>query len=167
MRHVGVSTLEFLDHPDGLVQSDLRLRRDLAAAIRRHKPQMLLSINFRPSWGGPSWNHADHRNVGSALLDAVRDASNPWLFTDTDDGAWDGAHRVAFGSSPLATHFVELDSDHLAAGVESLRCRRERLPQRTGRRRHVGSGQFLVTNAHEAGRLAGVERAVTFEIIEL
>ena len=166
MRPVGVSTLEFLDHPDGLVQSDLRLRRDLAAAIRRHKPQMLLSINFRPSWGGPSWNHADHRNVGSALLDAVRDASNPWLFTDTDDGAWDGAHRVAFGSSPLATHFVELDSDHLAAGVESLRCHNVYLSE-LGDDGMSDPAEFLVTNAHEAGRLAGVERAVTFEIIEL
>src|SRR5215210_2446609 len=79
---VGVSDVEFLDHPDGLVEADVQLRRDLAAAIRRHQPEVVLSINHRDSWGGPSWNHADHRAVGRALLDAVRDAANPWVFPD-------------------------------------------------------------------------------------
>ena len=32
---VGVSLVEFLDHPDGLVVNGIDLRRDLAAAIRR------------------------------------------------------------------------------------------------------------------------------------
>ena len=66
---VGVSEPEFLGHPDGLVIADLALRRDLAAAIRRHRPEVILSINFRDSWGGPSWNHVDHRHVGLALLE--------------------------------------------------------------------------------------------------
>ena len=38
----------------------LDLRSDLAAVIRRHRPEVVVSINFRESWGGPSWNHADH-----------------------------------------------------------------------------------------------------------
>ena len=32
--------------------------------IRTHRPDVVLSINHRDSWGGPSWNHADHRAVG-------------------------------------------------------------------------------------------------------
>jgi SnoaL-like domain len=29
------------------------LRADLAEVIRRHRPEVVLSINFRDSWGGP------------------------------------------------------------------------------------------------------------------
>ena len=52
--------------PDGarLVQADLALRADLARMIRRHRPEVLVSINFRDSFGGTGWNHADHRHVG-------------------------------------------------------------------------------------------------------
>ena len=81
-REVGVTDVEFLGLPDGLVVEGLELRAGLTAAIRRHRPDVVLSINHRDSWGGPSWNHSDHRAVGRALLDAVRDAGNPWLFTD-------------------------------------------------------------------------------------
>ena len=61
---VGVDTVEFLGHPDGVVIADLELRRDLARAIRRHRPEVVIGINFRDSWGGPSLNMADHRHVG-------------------------------------------------------------------------------------------------------
>src|SRR3546814_2923841 len=35
---VGASAVEFLDHADGMLQPGLDLRRDLARAIRRHRP---------------------------------------------------------------------------------------------------------------------------------
>jgi LmbE family N-acetylglucosaminyl deacetylase len=47
---VGVTDVRFLDHPDGLVVADLKLRRDLAAEIRDHRPDVLISINFRDSF---------------------------------------------------------------------------------------------------------------------
>ena len=43
--------------------------------IRATKPEIVIGINHHDSWGGPSWNHADHRNVGRGLLDAARDAA--------------------------------------------------------------------------------------------
>ncbi|MGI9579319.1 MAG: PIG-L deacetylase family protein, partial [Microthrixaceae bacterium] len=63
---VGVGNIEFLGWADGTLVADLALRRDLAGLIRRHQPDVLLSINYRDSWGGSSWNHADHRAVGTA-----------------------------------------------------------------------------------------------------
>ena len=65
---VGVQSVEFLDHPDRLLEPGLDLRRDLARAIRVHRPEVVLSINFRDSWGPGSWNHVDHRVVGGAVL---------------------------------------------------------------------------------------------------
>ncbi len=35
---VGVDTVEFLDHKDGVVEYGLPLRRDIAGAIRKHRP---------------------------------------------------------------------------------------------------------------------------------
>ena len=85
------STLvEFLDHPDGLIEYGIPLRRDLALAIRRHRPQVVLTINHRDTWGGPRYNMADHRHVGLAVIDAVRDAGEPLGLhraTDSSRGA--------------------------------------------------------------------------------
>ena len=74
---VGVSVVEFLDHPDGRVTNGIELRRDLAAAIRHHQPEVIIGSNYRDRWGdsGP-WNHVDHRKLGRAQPDADRDAAN-------------------------------------------------------------------------------------------
>src|SRR5699024_5558808 len=63
---VGVDVVEFLAHPDGLVEAGLDLRRDLATVIRRHRPEVLVSLNFRESFGVGGFNHVDHRNTGVA-----------------------------------------------------------------------------------------------------
>ncbi|MEL7209786.1 MAG: PIG-L deacetylase family protein, partial [Actinomycetota bacterium] len=91
---VGVDTVEFLeDHVDGVIEYGPALRRDLAGAIRRHRPDTVLGLNHRPTWGGTALNSADHRNVGQALADACQDAANRWIFPEqVDDGTppWSG-----------------------------------------------------------------------------
>lgn len=158
---VGVTDVEFLGHPDGVVVEGLELRRHLAAEIRRFRPDVVLSINHHESWGGPSWNHADHRAVGRSLLDAVRDAANPWVFPDRGE-AWDGVRFTAFNASPQATHFVDV-TDTFDAGVESLQCHATYLRHLAGDMANPES--FLRGAAEEAGRAAGVGLATTFEII--
>ena len=93
-QEVCVDSVEFLGLADGLVTEGLALRQRLCAVIRQHRPDVVLSINFRDSWGGPSWNHADHRAVGRALLDAVRDSANPWVFPDAGT-PWPNVRFVA------------------------------------------------------------------------
>src|ERR1700727_3469014 len=58
---VGVSDVQFLDHADGLVEYGVPLRRDLAAAFRRLRPEVVLTMSFDLTWGedGPV-NHSDH-----------------------------------------------------------------------------------------------------------
>lgn len=157
---VGVETVEFLGHPDGLVVGGPALRADLAGAIRRHRPEVVISINFRDSWGGPSWNHVDHRVVGVALLDAVRDAANPWLFTDRGD-PWSGVRLVAFGASPQPTHAVDV-TDSLDDGIRSLACHRAYLGNLPGQ---TDPDAFLRGAAADMGPLIGVEYAITFEVL--
>lgn len=158
---VGVHEVEFLDHADGLVVADLALRRDLAAAIRRHRPDVLLGISYRDSWGGTSWNHADHRAVGVAMLDAARDAANPWLFEDVGPPC-EPVELVAFSGSTHPTHAVDV-TDHLEAGIESLRRHAvylEELGDPGGRDTILQ----LTSWARQAGQDFGVEAAVAFEV---
>ncbi|MEZ5372042.1 MAG: PIG-L deacetylase family protein [Microthrixaceae bacterium] len=160
---VGVTDLSFLDHPDGLVEANLQLRADLAEAIRAHRPEVILSINFRESFGGPGWNHADHRHVGEALLDAVRDAANPWVFPDRG-AVWEGVRFVAFGASPQSTHWVDTTDSH-DAGRASLAEHATYLD-------HVDASpgatqKWLSTMAAEQGARFGVGYATTFEVVPM
>ena len=120
-----------------------------------------MSINHRDSWGGPSWNHADHRAVGRALLDAVRDAANPWVFRDRGD-AWDGVRFTAFSGSPSPTHAVDTTAT-FDAGVRSLACHRTYLENLGGDM--ASPDEFLRGAADPFGELLGVELAATFELI--
>ena len=160
-REVGVETVDFLGLPDGGVVEGLDLRAELTASLRRHRPEVVLSINFHDSWGGPSWNHSDHRAVGRALLDAVRDAANPWLFTDRGE-AWGGVRFVAFGGSPQPTHAVDV-TDTFDAGVRSLQCHEVYLRNLGGDMAEPDA--FLRRIAEAAGKEAGVALATTFEVI--
>ncbi len=72
---VGVDSLEFLAHPDGLVEPSIALRRDMAMAVRHHRPEVVVSINFRESVGGLGFKHDDHRSSRrNHLLKLARDA---------------------------------------------------------------------------------------------
>lgn len=159
-RVVGVNRLEYLDHPDGLVVADLNLRRDLAGALRRHRPEVVIGINFRDSWGGPSWNHADHRAVGVALLDAVRDAGNRWVFPELGE-SWSGTRFALFSNGVNVTHGVDV-TDTLDAGIESLRSHRVYLD-------NLGDDapdpdEMLRGFAAGAGSRLGTTYAVPFEL---
>lgn len=164
---VGVDTVEFLDgYRDGLVESGIPLRRDLAAAIRRHRPELVVSINFRDFWGpGSPMNHVDHREVGRALVDAVRDAANRWVFPELAAAgleAWEGTRYVAFSGSPAPTHAVDV-TGFLDRGIASLREHRAYLDGLGGAM--ADPDAFLRGHAEEVGRRQGVQHAVAFEVL--
>src|SRR6202021_1026436 len=107
---VGVSAVEFLDHPDGLVEYGIPLRRDLAGAFRRLQPEVVITMSFDLTWAedGPV-NHSDHRAVGLAVLDACRDAANEWVFPEL--GAPARTIKSAYvAASGIPTHFVDVTS---------------------------------------------------------
>jgi len=159
---VGVTDVEFMGFPDGLLESGIALRRALAGVIRRHRPDMVISINHRNSWEDQSWNHVDHRTLGVSLLDAVRDAANPWIFTDQGE-AWEGTRFCAFNESPNPTHFEELSPAALKLGIESLKCHDAYLSSLDGEMADASS--YLTDAAMRIGELAGVELATSFELI--
>jgi LmbE family N-acetylglucosaminyl deacetylase len=119
---VGVETVEFLGHTDGVLEYGLDLRRDIARAIRRHKPDVIITGNFQLRWQRGGFNMADHRAVGLATLDAARDADNRWIFPELlEEGhePWHGTKTILIGGSPDATHAVDV-TDYIDQGVASL-----------------------------------------------
>jgi LmbE family N-acetylglucosaminyl deacetylase len=164
-RLVGVDTLEWLDHPDGLVEYGLPLRRDIAGAIRRHRPELVVAVNHRETYGPGVLNMADHRVVGQATIDAVRDAANRWLFRDLVDEAWSGVRHVAVAGSPQPTHAVDV-TDTFDKGVESLRAHSAYLAG-LGDHPLADPEAFLRQIAEATGERAGVPMAVAFEVFDL
>jgi LmbE family N-acetylglucosaminyl deacetylase len=159
---VGVDVVEFLDHPDGLITYGVPLRRDIAAAIRRHRPDVVITINHHDTFPGGHFNMADHRAVGQAALDAVRDAANRWLFPELGE-PWSGVREVLVLASPHAGHAVDVE-EHFDRGVASLRAHKAYLEALGGA---MGDAEgFLRTAAEEAAaRLPGSRLATAFEVI--
>ncbi|ASR39062.1 GlcNAc-PI de-N-acetylase [Prauserella marina] len=164
---VGVHDVEFLDHPDGVVEYGLPLRKDIAAAIRRHKPELVVMTNHHPTWDGSFLNMADHRHAGLATLDAVRDAANRWVFRELlADGLepWSGVRWVAVSGSPQPTHAVDITST-MDRAVDSLREHRAYLAALEGPMSEPDG--FLREFAAETGRRFGSEFACSFELIPM
>jgi LmbE family N-acetylglucosaminyl deacetylase len=163
---VGVDTVEFLGHRDGVIEGGLALRRDLARAIRRHRPDVLVLSNFELRWGFGGLNMADHRVVGLAALDAARDAGNRWVFPELlDEGLepWSGVRFAAVNASPNSGHFADVTGT-VDRGIASLREHRVYLAGLGG---HTDPDEFLRGNAATTGEECGVEYAVEFEVIPL
>jgi LmbE family N-acetylglucosaminyl deacetylase len=153
---VGVGHVEFLDHPDGAVEYGVALRRDLCGALRRLQPDVVIGMNFELTWGDSgNVNHADHRAVGLATLDACRDAANRWLFPELGD-PWQGLQATYIAAMDPATHFVDVGAT-LAAGVASLREHRAYLD---GLGTDFDPDEFLTSMAGYGGMAAGCEYAV-------
>jgi LmbE family N-acetylglucosaminyl deacetylase len=163
---VGVETVEFLDHRDGVIEYGTELRRDLARAIRRYRPDVLITSNHHMTWGGSNLNMSDHRNVGLAAIDAARDAGNRWVFPELlDEGLepWNGARRIFENASPFAAHAVDV-TDTIDRSIASLQEHQAYLAG-------LGDGttdpdEFLRSSAGYAAERFGGRLAATFELYQ-
>jgi LmbE family N-acetylglucosaminyl deacetylase len=116
--------VEFLGLPDGVLVAGPELRRLLAAAIRRHRPELVVTGFFGATWSPPGVspsfvNSADHRALGQSVLDAVTDAANEWIFPDLAEPPWRGVQYIAVQDSLDPVHEVDV-TDHVDAAVASL-----------------------------------------------
>src|SRR5262245_58848992 len=162
---VGVQVVEFLGQPDGLVEYGVPLRRALARVVRRHRPEIVITTNFRDTWDGAGRiNQADHIATGRAVLDAVCDAGNRWVFPELlAEGLepWDGVTQVWAAGSPDARHGVDVTAT-FAHGVASLRVHEAYL-------RGLGADAFdpeafLAGLGRAAGVRLGTQYGAAFEV---
>lgn len=163
---VGVSEVEFLDHHDGVIEYGVALRRDIAAAIRRHRPELVVALNHRDTWGGSVWNTPDHVAVGRATLDAVGDAGNRWIFPELAGQGlepWNGVRWVAVAGSDIPTHAVDAEAG-MERAVRSLLAHRAYLEGLTDEDPETYVRAFLPEYARRTGERFGGRPAVGFEL---
>lgn len=163
---VGVQLVEFLDYPDGIIEHGLPLRRDLSRAIRRHQPEVLVTIDYGLTFSSGHLNMSDHRAVGLAVLDAARDAGNRWIFPEVlVEGLepWNGVRFVAvLGTGAGATHGVDV-SDYWELGLRSLQQHRTYLENlETSAEETYG---FLTAHARLAGQALGCEYGALADLV--
>jgi LmbE family N-acetylglucosaminyl deacetylase len=165
-RLVGVTSVTFLGHADGMVEYGLPLRRDLAREIRRFRPEALAIGAFDLTWPGGTLNQADHRAVGVAACDAARDAGNRWIFPDlVAEGfePWGGVRYVFVNGGADPTHGLDIAAG-LDAGIASLVAQRLYFEQLG---RSFDPDRFLREQATSAGRRFGCESAALFRVLRL
>ncbi|MEE1930538.1 PIG-L deacetylase family protein [Streptomyces sp. TRM 70351] len=165
---VGVRAVEFLDHRDGVVEYGIKLRQDLAAAIRRHRPELVLTLNHDDTWPGGHWNTPDHRAVGRAVLDAVGDAGNRWIFPGqlADGGLerWDGVRWVAVAGVPDPTHAQEVGERDAERAIASLAEHRAYLSALSDEEPAAYARTFLTSVMDGLAERTGGRRAVGFRL---
>jgi LmbE family N-acetylglucosaminyl deacetylase len=165
---VGVSEVEFLGFPDGVLEYGLPLRRAIAEAVRRFRPEIVITNSFAASWGeGMPLNQADHIATGKATLDAVRDAGNRWVFNDQLVNGlepWGGVTQVWAAGSPAARHAVDT-TDFFTAGVESLRAHQAYIDGLGWE--NFDPAEFLESIARVVGTSIGATFGAGFEVFPM
>ncbi len=162
---VGVSQVDFLDYPDGMLTYSLELRRDIARAIRRFQPDAVLVGSWEVEFAA-GLNQADHRVAGLAAIDAVRDAGNRWVFTELleeeDLEPW-SPRWILVAGDPEPTHGVDVTGDPLERGIASLEAHREYLAGLPG---HPPPRLMITGLTALNGRRMGVAHAVLFRAFD-
>lgn len=167
-RIVGVEQVEFLGFADGVLEYGLALRAAICAAIRRYRPDIVITQNYAAHWPDGGLNQADHIATGRATLDAVRDAGNRWVFREQIEGAerlepWNGVKQLWVAGSPNPTHAVDITQTH-DRGVASLQAHRAYID---GLSYDFDPEEFLEGFGRQAGTAFGVSMATTFEVLPL
>jgi LmbE family N-acetylglucosaminyl deacetylase len=161
---VGVSQVEFLDHPDGVLAYSLDMRRDIARSIRRFRPDAVLVGTWQVEFVA-GLNQADHRVAGLAAIDALRDAGNRWVFPELlDEGLepW-SARWLLVGGDPAPTHGVDVTGEPLERGIASLEAHGEYLAGIPG---HPPPRPMITGITALQGRRMGVAHAVLFRAFD-
>ena len=157
---VGVEHVDFRDHPDGMLEYGLDLRRDVARAIRSVRPDVVLTGTWEVEFVA-GLNQADHRVAGLVALDAIRDAGNRWVFPELLHEGLE-PHSVRWflsAGDPRPTHGVDVTGAPLEAGIASLEAHARYLAAIPG---HPPARVLLESITSMQGRAMGVANAVLF-----
>ncbi|MET3862387.1 LmbE family N-acetylglucosaminyl deacetylase [Dietzia sp. 2505] len=111
---VGVDEVEFLGFPDSRIVNEAGLRDAVADAIRRHRPDIVVSLFSGEEFGPGMPNQSDHMEFGAAVGAAYDD-----LVAAVGVDAAEGRPQMWFESSPEMTHYVDV-SGFVGAAVDAL-----------------------------------------------
>jgi len=111
---LGVQDVIFLGYPDGELQPDLRLQRELVRLLRQYRPARVLFQSPDRTWTPTliiQRYHPDHMAAGQAALSAVYPASqNPWAFPDLFEQGFKPhkVDEVYITNAPILNYIVDI-----------------------------------------------------------
>jgi LmbE family N-acetylglucosaminyl deacetylase len=158
---LGVKDLVFLGYPDGELEDTREARRDVVRAIRRFRPDRIVTQNPFPSLN-PYSGHRDHRHAGRLALDAVYPYARDRLhFPELLAEGWQ-PHKVrevyVMGHAEPDT-FVDVSAT-MEQKLAALRCHASQL-------KDFGVVEGLVRQrAADVGKPHGYTYAEAFRLIE-
>ena len=124
---LGVTDCVFLGRPDGWVTVDRELRLELARAIRRVRPEVVVTHAAERNYRFVYLYHPDHLATGAAALAAVYpDARNAFAFPELDLPPWEVQQVWQFGG-PEDTTAVDV-TDAFAAKVRACSAHDSQTP---------------------------------------
>jgi len=155
---VGVSQVDFLDYPDGVLEYSMQMRRDIARAVRGMRPDAVLTGSWDVEFVA-GLNQSDHRVAGLATLDAVRDAGNRWVFPELLEEALEphSPRWLLVVGDPRPTHGVDVTGAAVEAGIASLEAHAQYLAGIPG---HPPPRAMISAITAMQGRTMGVSNAV-------
>ena len=160
---LGVTDVTFLGHPDGYLEATLPLRRQVAAEIRRHRPEVIVTFDPSVRWRADGIvNHPDHRAAGDVVLHCINPAASTRLWDPSliDEGLepWDVAEVWMMGFVD-GTHAVDVTST-LDRKLAALGCHASQLAgwDPEPRIREWGARR---------GEMVGVAYAEAFTVLQL
>lgn len=158
---LGITAHHWLGYGDGEIDDDHRLRERLVALIREVRPDVVVGADPTAVFFGQHYvNHADHRSLGWATIDAVSPAAaNPNYFPGAGP-----AHQVSrlYLSGTLEPDVWVDTSTTIDRKAQAVACHASQVGE-------PGEWLRLVVRerAEQAGREAGVRFAEAFRRLSL
>jgi LmbE family N-acetylglucosaminyl deacetylase len=161
---IGVEGVDFLDEPDGQVQTSLGLRERITRAVRAFQPEAVMSHDPTVLFVNNEWvNHPDHRAVGQVTVDAVfptaRDPLNFREHLDAGLEAWKVAELFLWSTNE-ANQLVDV-ADTLERKIEALRHHASQF------RRFDEIARWVRRRSEELGERTGYRAAEGFRRVTL
>lgn len=162
-RVLGIAESVFLRYPDGELEPNLALRKDLARLIRTHKPDTVVIGDPQAVFYGNGYiNHPDHRAAAQAALYAVfPSAGTRLIFTDLLEAGYE-PHNV----KRLYIHGTERP-DTAVDIAATLEVKIAALKKHTSQLSGLDVEKLIRTWAQEEGKPYGLEYAEAFKVMLL
>jgi len=160
---LGITETIFLHYPDGTLQPNLDLRRDLTRLIRKYKPVVVITGDPTVRFFGDEYmNHPDHRIAADVCCDAVFPSSGTRLIFP---------ELLAEGYEPHDVSYVYMhgsEKNNLYIDISNtLESKIKALQQHKSQISESDAKQILTDWANETGKLSGMKYAECYHVMLL
>ncbi len=127
-RVLGAKECIFLGYPDGFTMDEHELRGQIVRLLRLYRPEVVIT------WDGfrHTFNHRDHRNIGTVTADAIYPLVRDRLFYPRDEEDGLAAHQVnevLLAGSDNPDYAVDI-TEHWMTKVDAILCHSSQIGNR-------------------------------------